>query len=182
MNKDNIFKITISIIVCELAGIVGSIFTVSSVRDWYTALNKPGFIPPSWLFAPVWIILFLLMGISLYLVWSKNFAIKNILTFSKGKAWNPLSEKLATGKWQKINIILIFWLQLILNILWSVTFFNFRQPGLAFFELLMLWFAILYTIVNFYRISKPASYLLVVYIIWVTFAGFLNYSLWMLNL
>jgi tryptophan-rich sensory protein len=184
--KINYIKLLVSIIICQLAGAIGSIFTVPSIKEWYATLNKPSINPPSWIFGPVWTALFLLMGISLYLVWSKGFVVsapggpasgwKNI------KAWNPLSQKLNAGSWQKINIVLIFALQLVLNILWSVIFFTLHQPGLAFFELLMLWFAILYTIINFYRISKVSAYLLVPYILWVTFAGFLNYSLWMLNL
>jgi len=180
MNKNNLIKIFTSIIICELAGVVGSIFTMPSIKGWYVTLNKPGFNPPNWIFGPVWTTLFVLMGISFYLVWSKGFVAKQ---HSKAlKAWNPWSQKLWTGSWQKINVISIFSLQLILNILWSVIFFGLHQPGIAFFELLMLWFAVLYTIINFYRISKPASHLLIPYILWITFAGFLNYSIWVGNL
>jgi len=121
------------------------------------------------------------MGISLYLVWSKNWAIKIPADSPKPKVWNRFSEKLWRGAWQKENVMAIFALQLILNILWSVIFFGLKFPGLAFFEILMLWLAILYTIVNFYRISKLASYLLLPYIFWVTFAAILNFSIWMLN-
>lgn len=179
MKKINIVKFLVSIIVCEGAGIIGSVFTMPSIKSWYAFLNKPVINPPNWIFGPVWTVLFILMGISLYLVWSKNFVAKPLKT--KIKAWNPWSQKLMSGSWQKINVVSIFAVQLVLNVLWSVIFFGWQQPGLAFFELLMLWFAILYTIINFWRISKPASYLLVPYILWVTFAGFLNYSLWMLN-
>jgi tryptophan-rich sensory protein len=86
-----------------------------------------------------------------------------------------------TGTWREENVILIFAIQLALNVLWSFLFFALESPGLAFFELLMLWVAILYTIVNFYRVSKPAGYLLIPYILWVTFAGYLNYTIWMMN-
>jgi tryptophan-rich sensory protein len=182
MEKNNLIKLLISIFICELAGAIGSIFTIPSIKGWYLTLNKSALNPPSWIFGPVWTTLFLLMGVSLYLVWSKRFVVSHPLKGLKIKAWNPWSQKLLTGPWQKINVISIFTIQLVLNILWSVLFFGLHQPGIAFFELLMLWFAILYTIVNFYRISKTASYLLIPYILWVTFAGFLNYSVWMLNL
>lgn len=147
----NFTKFLLSIIICEAAGVVGSIFTAPSIKGWFATLNKPAINPPNWIFGPVWTTLFLLMGIALYLVWSKE------------------------------KIPVIFWAQLILNILWSVIFFGLRNPGFAFFELLILWVAILYTILSFYRVSKPAAYLLLPYILWVTLAGFLNYSLWMLN-
>lgn len=182
MKINNSIKFLLSIIICELAGAVGSIFTIPSINGWYITLNKTTLNPPNWVFGPVWTMLFLLMGISLYLVWSKKFIVEYNLKTSKIKAWNPWFQKFWSGSWQKINVILIFATQLFLNILWSIIFFGLHQPGVAFFELLMLWVAILYTIMNFYRISKPASYLLIPYILWVTFAGFLNYSIWMLNL
>ncbi|MFA6411044.1 MAG: TspO/MBR family protein [Candidatus Buchananbacteria bacterium] len=149
--KINYIKLLASIVICEMAGIVGSFFTVPSIKGWYATLSRPALNPPNWIFGPVWTTLFLLMGIALYLVWSKR------------------------------KIPAIFWAQLILNILWSVIFFGWHNLGAAFFELILLWLAILYTIISFYRISKPAAYLLVPYILWVTFAGFLNYSLWILN-
>jgi len=151
MKTKDLLKFIASIIICEGAGIVGSFFTVPSIKGWYATLNRPAINPPNWIFGPVWTTLFLLMGISLYLVWAKK------------------------------KIPVIFWVQIILNVLWSFIFFGWHNPGFAFFELLILWLAILYTIIGFYRISKPAAYLLVPYILWVTFAGFLNYSLWMLN-
>ena len=177
----NYKRLVISLALPQLAGFIGSLFTAPAIVAWYAGLEKPSFNPPNWIFGPVWTILFLLMGISFYLVWSKNFTADQSQKVSKIKAWNSWSQKLWDGSWQKENVILIFALQLVLNILWSVIFFGLRQPGLAFFELLMLWFAILYTIINFYRISKPASYLLIPYILWVSFAGFLNLSIWLLN-
>src|SRR3990167_4708830 len=97
------------------------------------------------------------------------------------RAWNRYSERLWTGSWQKANVIALFAIQLFLNAFWSVLFFGLKVPGFAFFELLALWFAILYTIINFYRISKPAAYLLIPYLLWVSFAGYLNYAVWMMN-
>jgi translocator protein len=177
----NSTKLIISILICEFSGIIGSFFTTPAIKSWYYFLNKPSFSPPNWLFAPVWTILFLLMGVSLYLVWSKDFAIKISASVFQKKAWNKISEKLFSGSWREENAALIFIIQLVLNILWSFVFFGLKSPGFAFVEILMLWFAILYTIVNFYRISKPAAYLLIPYILWVSFATFLNFSIWQLN-
>lgn len=177
----NIIKIIVSILICELAGFVGSIFTMPAIKTWYASLNKPFFNPPNFVFAPVWAVLFLLMGISLYLVWVKNWHIEVKAGEVERKIWNPISRKLLTGSWREENAVLIFSLQLILNVLWSVIFFGLKSPGQAFFEILMLWFAILYTIANFYRISKSASFLLLPYILWVTFAAILNFAVWRLN-
>lgn len=181
MNYKNLFKLLVSIIICELAGVIGAIFTTPEIGAWYKTLNKPSFNPPNWIFGPVWTTLFVLMGISLYLVWVKNWQVKNELNFNGKKAWNSVSQKFFTGTWQKANIVIIFAVQLILNILWSVVFFGAHSPGAAFFVLLMLWIAIVYTIINFYRVSKTSAILLLPYILWVSFAGVLNYFLWMIN-
>ncbi len=177
----NILKFIISIVLCQAAGLIGSIFTTPAINAWYVSLNKPSFAPPGSFIGTVWVILFFLMGVSLYLVWSKNWQVVAFAGDGERKAWNRFSQKLWSGNWREENAIIIFTLQLILNILWSVIFFGLKLPGLAFFELIALWFAILYTIVNFYRISKPASYLLLPYIAWVSFAGFLNFLLWRMN-
>jgi len=180
MNYKNFWRLIFCIAICELAGGIGSIFTFPEIGAWYKALIKPGFNPPNWVFGPVWTALFFLLGISLYLVWNKNWKIKN--KFGKDiKGWNPWSEKFWQGKWQKENVILVFCLQLFLNVLWSVLFFRMHLPGVAFFEILMLWFAILYTIVNFYRVSKTSAYLLIPYILWVSFAAILNLNIFLLN-
>jgi tryptophan-rich sensory protein len=179
MKYNDLFKFFTSIIICELAGTIGAVFTTPAIDSWYKALYKPSFNPPNWIFGPVWTILFVLMGVSLYLVWSKKWKVHNKTKIKK--AWNPLSQKLLSGSWQKANIILIFATQLILNVLWSVVFFGQHSPSMAFFVLLMLWVAILFTIVNFYRVSKTAALLLLPYILWVSFAGILNYFIWILN-
>ncbi|MCX6764719.1 MAG: tryptophan-rich sensory protein [Candidatus Nealsonbacteria bacterium] len=181
MNSKKIFKFIVSIIICQMAGFVGAIFTMPQIEGWYKYLNKPSFTPPGYFIGLVWTILFFLMGISLYLVWSKNFKCQISDKDKKIKAWNRFSEKLWIGAWREENAVLIFIFQLILNILWSILFFGLQSPGLAFIELLMLWWAILYTIANFYRISKPAAYLLIPYIAWVSFAGVLNFILWRMN-
>ncbi len=177
LNKS--IKFLISILICEFAGIIGSFFTVSQINTWYSTINKPTFNPPNWIFGPVWTTLFVLMGISLYLVWEKKWEAKDKI--QPKKAWNKLSQKFLSGSWQKANIILIFYTQLVLNILWSVVFFGAHSLNGAFFVLLMLWFSILFTIVNFYRVSKVAAVLLIPYILWVSFAGILNYFLWLIN-
>ena len=153
----NWVKLLVAIVVCQLAGIIGSIFTISSIPVWYAFLNKPFFNPPNWLFGPAWIVLYTLMGISLYLVWQKG-----------------LNEK------TKVPLA-FFGVQLVLNTLWSIIFFGFQAPMLAFFEIILLWFAIVFTSYKFYPVSKKAAYLLIPYIVWVSFATLLNYSIWVLN-
>ena len=181
MKFNNLIKLLASIIICELAGVVGSISMSDAINTWYRKLNKPGFSPPDWIFGPVWTILFVLMGVSLYLVWSKKWEVKNKPGQNK-KAWKGLTQKFYSGQWKKANIILIFVLQLALNVLWSIVFFGFHSPAVAFFELLMLWFAIIFTMVNFGRISMNAALLLAPYLFWVSFALILNYSIFVLNL
>lgn len=179
MNK--ITKFLLSIVLCQLAGIIGGFFTTPQINGWYANLNKPEFTPPGYVIGGVWTILYFLMGISLYLVWEKNWEIKLPNLGSAHKIWNPISRKLLFGEWRKANVILIFSAQLLLNIFWSFIFFIRQSPGAAFFELLMLWVAIAYTIANFVRISKLAAYLLIPYLLWVTFAGYLNFKIWMMN-
>lgn len=156
MAKINYFKLIASIIICQLAGIIGSFFTVSSVSTWYTTINKPFFNPPSFVFGPVWITLYLLMGISLYLIWNN---------YSKD---------------MKLPLI-FFGIQLGLNSLWSILFFGLQNPLFAFIEIIILWAFILLSIIGFYKKSKPAAYLLVPYILWVSFAAILNFSIFYLN-
>jgi tryptophan-rich sensory protein len=181
MKYNNIVKLLVSIIICELAGVIGALFTTPNINSWYKGLQKPFFNPPNWIFGPVWTTLFILMGVSLYLVWSKNWKVKNKIFSNIKKAPSKISEKFLSGSWMKANIILIFSFQLLLNIIWSFIFFAKQNPGAAFFELIMLWFAIIFTIINFYRVSKTSAYLLIPYILWVSFAGFLNFTIWMLN-
>lgn len=157
INFNKFAKLLVSIIICELAGVVGSIFTTPQIKGWYAGLEKPFFNPPNWIFAPVWTTLFVLMGISLWMIWIEKTKI------SKKKA------------------ILIFAGQLILNTLWSFMFFGLNSPVLGFLIIVPLWIAIFLTIKEFYKISKIASYLLVPYILWVSFASVLNASLWFLN-
>jgi tryptophan-rich sensory protein len=153
-----VLRLTISIVICQLAGLIGSFFTSPAIQSWYAALRKPAFTPPNWLFAPVWTTLFLLMGVSLFLVWRKPVSMPKVRT-----------------------ALVIFAVQLALNVLWSILFFGLRSPLAGFIEILILWAVILLTIVNFYRLSSTAGMLLIPYILWVSFAAFLNFSLWRLN-
>ena len=180
----------LSIIIAEVAGSIGALFTTPAIQSgWYATLVKPAFNPPSSVFGPMWTVLFALLGIALFLVWKNDWRIKNPI-FTRGRrAWNPLSERLWNGDLQKQNIVALFSIQYILNILWSVVFFGstsltingLNNIGLAFVVLLTLWCSIVFLIVNFYRVSKVAAWLLVPYLLWVSFAGVLNYAIWVLN-
>ncbi len=154
----NIIKLIVSILICQLSGLIGSVFTASSISTWYVTLKKPTFNPPNWVFAPVWTILFLLMGISFYIIWNRGLE----------------DEKVKSA-------IIIFSIQLILNIFWSFLFFSLRSPFLAFLEIILLWFVILMNIIQFYNISKTAGFLLLPYILWVSFAATLNFFIFRLN-
>jgi len=158
MHINNFFKLVIAIAISELAGIIGSVFTAPSITGWYAGIIKPALNPPSWVFGPVWTTLFVLMGISAFLIWKKGLDRKDV--------------KIALG---------IFLGQLVLNTLWSIIFFGLHSPGGALVEIVFLWFAILATIITFFKISQPAAWLLVPYIFWVSFAMYLNYAIWSLN-
>ena len=151
-------KLIISIFVCQLAGIVGSLFTFSSIDSWYQFIEKPGFTPPDFIFGPVWTLLYLLMGIALYLVWMRGLDKKGV-----GFA------------------IFIFGIHLVLNALWSIIFFGMQGLGLALVEIFVLWVFILWSMFLFRRISRWAFYLLIPYLLWVSFAMYLNYSIWIIN-
>lgn len=154
----NILKLVASIILCQLAGIVGSLATIPSIPTWYASLKKPFFTPPNWIFGPVWTGLYALMGISLFMVWQR-------------RADHP----------QVKTAFIFFFLQLILNPIWSVAFFGLRLPLLGLIDIILLWIAILLTIQNFFKVSKMAGLLLLPYLLWVSFAALLNFSLWVLN-
>lgn len=156
--KKRIVYITISVAVCLLIGLLSSIATQSSVNDWYTTLNKPSFTPPNELFAPVWTALYILMGISAGIVWSKGYH----------------------HIWVK-TALYHFVFQLLFNALWSIVFFGLKNPLLGLVVILALLILIMLTIKWFRIISKPAAYLLVPYVLWVGFAAALNYKIWELN-
>ncbi len=158
MRTKNIIEAAVAIIVCEAAGIAGSFFTAPSIPTWYADLIKGPLNPPSWIFAPVWTTLYALMGIAAYLVWKQGMHRRDV----------------------QIALVL-FGVQLVLNMLWSYIFFGLRAPGLACVEVVLLWITIAATLWAFAKISKPAAWLLVPYIAWVSFAAYLNYTLWILN-
>lgn len=155
----NIIKLLISIIICQAAGIIGSFFTRPNIPTWYATLKKPGIAPPNWVFAPVWTILFLLMAIALYLIWRQGLNNPSVRT-----------------------AFMVFILQLIINILWSVIFFYFMFPLGGFVVIIALWLLILVTVIHFYNISRVAGILLLPYLLWVSFASVLNFMLWRLNI
>lgn len=147
----------VSVLIAQMAGVIGSFFTTSSIQSWYVFLEKPSFAPPNWLFAPAWLTLYTLMGLAAFLVWRKR---------------NMAGAKMA------------FWLygvHLGFNALWSIIFFGLKNPGLAFIEILVLWALILVVTVKFFKIEKAAGYLFIPYILWVTFAAALNFAVWQLN-
>lgn len=182
MRFNNFSNFVIAITVSLSAGAVGFIFTAPAVQSgWYAGLAKPALNPPNWIFGPVWTTLYFLIGVSLYLVRKNGWKVVNPLFESGRKAWNPISERLWRGDLQRTNAICIFGTQYVLNILWPYLFFSLHLAGPAFFAILALWCAIVYTIINFYRISKPAAYLLLPYLLWVSFASYLNYSIWIFN-
>lgn len=154
----NWLKFILSIVLVFIVGAFGSIFTASSVSSWFTTLAKPSFNPPAWLFGPVWTILYIMIGISLFLVWTTK-ANKNL----KKKAYQ------------------VFGIQLILNAMWSAAFFGMKNPGLAFIVIAFLWILIIVNMVLFYKIKKSAGYILIPYLLWVSFASVLNFAIWILN-
>ena len=158
MKGKDIVKLLGAVILCEACGVIGSVFTAPSVPTWYATLVKPSFNPPDWIFAPVWIVLFFLMGVSLFLVIRGGIKGRDV----KAAVW-------------------FFAVQLVLNVLWTAIFFGLKMPLFAFIEIILLWIAILFTIVRFFPISKLAGYLLIPYIAWVSFAAVLNLSIFILN-
>ena len=165
MKINKFSKLIIAIAISELAGLVGSVFTLPSIPAWYATLTRPEIAPPNWVFGPVWTTLYALMGISLFLIWKQH---PYKLEFVR---------MLRVWKWA----IALFFIQLVLNTLWSIIFFGLQSPGVALVEIVFLWVAILATIITFYKISHPAAWLLVPYILWVSFAAYLNYAIWLLN-
>jgi len=154
----DIVKLVISIIACQCAGLIGSLFTTPAITTWYATLQKPPFTPPNWLFAPAWITLYLLMGISAFIIWRRGL----------------------DNRWAK-QALIVFLIQLVLNALWSIAFFGLESPLYGVIVIATLWVAILLTILKFFKVSSVAAVLMLPYILWVTFAAVLNISIWVLN-
>ncbi len=153
----NLFKLIASILIAQGAGVIGSLFTIQNIPTWYATLNKPSFSPPNYLFGPVWITLYFLIGISFFLVWKKQ---------------GEMSIKIP---------VIVFSVQMVLNAAWSIIFFGMKNPMFAFFEIVVLWVFIVLCMVTFYSVSRTATWLLVPYLLWVSFASVLNFKVWMLN-
>lgn len=157
MDYMRVVRLVVSLGVAQLAGIIGSVFTAPNIQGWYAGLAKPWFNPPNWVFAPAWTTLFILMGLALFLVWEKG---RDNIRGRPGQ---------------------VFGVQLVLNVLWSVLFFGLQSPGLALIEIVILWVAIAFNIVVFWRVRKASGYLLLPYIAWVSFAAVLNLWVFLLN-
>jgi benzodiazapine receptor len=147
-----------SVSVCLMTGSLGSFATRNSITTRYAQLSRPSFTPPNWTFGVVWPILYVMMGISAFLIWNVGIDRRQV--------------RVALG---------VFALQLILNGLWTPIFFGLHLIGLALVEIVMMWIAIFMTILTSWRVSKPAALLLLPYILWVSFAVVLNASLFLLN-
>lgn len=148
-------KLAFSLLLCFSVAAVGGALTAPSIASWYAGLAKPSFNPPNWIFGPVWTLLYLLMAVSLALAWSRPHV--------------------------KLSQLKIFIAQLVLNLAWSFFFFYLHLPGVAFLDIVILWAAILKTILKFRRLSLLSSFLLYPYLAWVSFAAVLNLSVWLLN-
>lgn len=156
--KKKLLRIGVAVLLCLLIGFLSSIATQTSISTWYVGLQKPSFTPPNWLFAPVWIVLYILMGIAAGIVWSRGFY----------------------HKWVK-TALYHFGFQLLLNAAWSIFFFGMRNPLIALVDILALFILLLFTIKWFKVVNSTAAYLLIPYLIWVAFATALNFSIWQLN-
>lgn len=161
MKKINWKRLIIALVLPQLAGFLGSLATTQAISTWYVTLNRPSFAPPNWLFAPVWTLLFILMGIAFYLIWEKSV--------------DQSQKKL------KDQAIKLFLIQLVFNTLWSIIFFGQQLLFLAFVEIIILWILILLTILKFKKIKPLSAYLMIPYLLWVSFASVLNLAFALLN-
>ena len=147
------------LVMCLGAQLTASLLTLPAIRSgWHAGLEKPFFNPPDWLFGPVWTVLYFTMAVAAWMVWKKG-----------------------SGSSMLKPALMIFFSQLVFNVLWSALFFGMRRPGLAFMEIVVLWLLILVTALVFARISRWAALLLVPYLVWVLYAAVLNGSIWWLN-
>ena len=153
-----LIKAAFSILLCLSAGGIGASFTASAIPEWYSTLAKPSFSPPNWVFAPVWTLLYILMGLAAALIWQKGIRTPGVR-----------------------SALVVFLVQLILNMVWSALFFGMRSPLYGLIDILFLWAMILVTIAQFSKVSIPAAALLIPYLLWVTFASGLNLGIFLLN-
>jgi translocator protein len=155
---NSIIKLIISILACLAAGGIGSVFTFKSIPTWYPGLIKPKYTPPNRVFGPIWTTLYILMGVSVFLIWRQGLSVDGVLL-----------------------AFVLFWVQLIFNALWSIIFFGMKSKGGGVITIIVLWFLILATIITSFRSSAWAGALLIPYIIWVSIASYLNIGIWWLN-
>ena len=158
MDWHDIIKFLVSVVACFAAGGIGSLFTFKAIQTWYARLKKPPYTPPNWVFGPVWTTLYILMGISVFLVWQKE-----LITSGATLAF------------------ILFWVQLSINALWSIIFFGIRSKWGGVITIIVLWFLILATIIASFPISIWAGVLLIPYLLWVSIASYLNVGVWLLN-
>ena len=157
MNTPQIIRLVVSIVLPLGIGAFAGMFTSQAIPGWYNTLNSPSFSPPNWIFGPVWTMLYIVMGISLYLIWDLP----------------PDNER---------NLALIaFGVQLLFNFCWSFIFFYFKMIGFAFLEIVVLWICIVFMLILFYRIKPMAAYINLPYLLWVSFATILNAGYYFLN-
>jgi translocator protein len=157
INKSQIFKLLASLALPLSIGAVAGIFTSEAVSEWFATLNRPSFSPPNWVFGPVWTTLYILIGISFFLIWKQE------------------------ASSQRKQAIIVFLAQLVLNFAWSFIFFYFNKIGLALIEIVLLWISIIFMLVLFYKLKPLAAYLNIPYLLWVTFATILNSGYYLLN-
>lgn len=162
LNNSNLFlqnkwvKLLVFVSICLLVATMGALLTASSVTSWYTTINKPTWTPPNWLFGPVWTTLYLMMAVAGWLVWQQG------------------------SKARRLPITL-FSIQLFLNLIWSGLFFTLQNPILGFIDIVLLWLAIVSTMIAFWPVSRLASLLLSPYLVWVSYATALNFAIWQMN-
>jgi len=157
VKRSDITKLVIAILIPLALGAIAGRFTAQAVPEWFASLNRPSFSPPNWIFGPVWTVLYILLGISLFLIWKQI----------------PSKER--------NNALWIFSVQMFLNFIWSFVFFYFNQIGLALVVIISLWFSIVFMLISFYKIKPHAAYLNMPYLLWVTFASILNAGYFILN-
>jgi len=157
MSVPNIIKLIVSLFLPLSVGAVAGMFTSQAVPTWYATLNRPSFNPPNWVFGPAWTTLYVLLGISFFLIWKEN----------------PTRERNLAIK--------VFSIQMLLNFVWSFLFFYFNLIGVALIEIILLWISITLMIYLFYKIKPLAAYLNIPYLLWVSFATILNAGYYLLN-
>ena len=158
MDLNGVIKLVVSILASFVAAAIGSLFTFKAIPNWYAGLRKPPYTPPNWAFGPVWTTLYILMAISVFLVWQKGLATSGALP-----------------------AFILFWIQLAFNALWSIIFFGMKSKGGGVMTIIVLWLLILATIITSFRVSGWAGALLIPYIVWVSIASYLNIGVWVLN-